>query len=193
MVVGLTGGIGSGKSTVAELFEALGVPVYNSDKEAKKLMTRKEIRNQISALFGEKAYLKGELNRQFIATKVFNNAILLEELNAIVHPAVKKHFIVWKNKQKYPYVIQETAILFENGLEGRFDTVILVTAPEEVRINRVTNRDKVTVEEVQARIANQWSDEEKSKRSDFIINNIDLTETTKKVHEIHIQLLKLCK
>jgi len=193
MVVGLTGGIGSGKSTVAELFEALGVPVYSSDKEAKKLMIRKKIRKQISSLLGEKAYLDGELNRQFIAAKVFNNTTLLGELNAIVHPAVKNHFIVWKNKQNYPYVIQETAILFENGLEGRFDNIILVTAPEKVRINRVTNRDKVTVEEVQARIANQWSDEEKSKKSDFIINNIDLTETTKKVHEIHNQLLKFCK
>ncbi|WP_047415324.1 dephospho-CoA kinase [Cellulophaga sp. Hel_I_12] len=193
MVVGLTGGIGSGKSTVAELFEALGVPVYSSDKEAKKLMTRKKIRKQISSLLGEKAYLEGELNRQFIAAKVFNNASLLGELNSIVHPAVKNHFLAWKNKQNYPYVIQETAILFENGLEGRFDKIILVTAPEKVRINRVTNRDKVTVEEVKARIANQWGDEEKSKKSDFIINNIDLTETTKKVHEIHNQLLKLCK
>lgn len=193
MIVGLTGGIGSGKSTVARFFEALEVPVYFSDKEAKALMTTTTLRAQIVALLGTEAYLNGNLNNSYIANRVFNNALLLGQLNAIVHPAVKKHFLSWQKKQKYPYVIQESAILFENGSADNYDKIILVIAPEAVRIERVTSRDEISPEKVKERIANQWSDEEKSKMAHFIINNIDLTKTKKKVHDIHKQLLKLSK
>lgn len=191
MVVGLTGGIGSGKSTVANFFKALGVPIYTSDEEAKKLMLTSTLKSQITSLLGDEAYLNGNLNRTFIADHVFNNATLLGQLNAIVHPAVKNHFLDWKQKQNYPYVIQEAAIIFENGSEEKYDKIILVTAPEKIRIQRVTGRDGITIEKVKERIAHQWTDQKKSKKSHFIINNIDLIKTNKKVHEIHSQLLKL--
>jgi len=191
MVVGLTGGIGSGKSTVAGYFSQLGVPVYISDEQAKILMKTKTLKKQIISLLGEEAYNGEELNRKSIADKVFNNSDLLGQLNAIVHPAVKNNFIAWKKKQDYPYVIQETAILFENGSDANYDKIILVTAPEEIRIDRVVKRDAIDAIEVQERMANQWADEEKAKKSDFIINNINLTLTLQKVHEIHKKLLKI--
>ncbi len=191
MVVGLTGGIGSGKSTVAQFFSELGVPVYISDEQAKILMKTKTLKKQIIALLGEEAYNGEELNRKSIADKVFNNSDLLSQLNAIVHPAVKNNFIAWQKNQDYPYVIQETAILFENGSEVNFDKIILVTAPEEIRIDRITKRDTIEMSKVQERMANQWADEEKAKKSDFIINNINLTSTLQKVHEIHKKLLKI--
>lgn len=191
MVIGLTGGIGSGKSTVAKFFSDLGVPVYISDQQAKNLMVTKALKSKIISLLGKEAYEKETLNRQFIADKVFKNPILLNELNKIVHPAVKNHFIAWKNHQNFPYVIQETAIIFENGSQHNYDKIILVTAPEEIRIKRVVQRDAISEIKVRERIANQWSDDEKAKQSDFIINNIDLTKTNKNVHEIHKQLLKI--
>lgn len=191
MIVGLTGGIGSGKSTVARFFKDLGVPVYIADKEAKKIMTTKAIKEQITSLLGEEAYVNGALNTKYIANSVFHNSLVLGQLNAIVHPAVKKHFMRWQKKQKYPYVIQESAILFENGSASNYDKIILVTAPTSVRIARVTSRDGITPEKVKERMAHQWPDEKKSESADFIINNIDMTITNEKVHEIHKQLLKL--
>ncbi|WP_045803088.1 dephospho-CoA kinase [Flagellimonas lutaonensis] len=191
MIIGLTGGIGSGKTTVAKMFKKLGVPVYDSDKEAKKLMNQsKEMRAAIVDLFGKKAYKKGKLNRKFIAGAVFANKGLLSKLNAIVHPAVKSHFYDWAKKQAAPYVVQETALIFENGMEDRFDRVVLVTAPEEMRIKRVTARDKVSEEEVRARINNQLDDAHKKEKSDFVIENIDLETTRKQVETIHRELIK---
>lgn len=194
IIVGLTGGIGSGKTTVAKMFKKLGIPVYDSDKEAKKLMNKsKEIRLKITALFGKKAYKKGKLNRKFIAEAVFADKGLLSKLNAIVHPAVKSHFYDWVKKQTAPYVIQETALIFENGMEDRFDKVVLVTAPQELRIERVMSRDEVSKNEVLARIANQLHDSHKKKKSDFVIENTDLTATRKQVETIHQELIKSVK
>lgn len=190
-VIGLTGGIGSGKSTVARMFQELGVPVYIADDEAKKLMNEdKEVRKKIIKLFGDEAYNGSGLNRKFIASKVFDDKELLEKLNSVVHPAVAKHFEKWKVQQKAPYVIYEAAILFEKGGYKKCDYNILVTAPVNLRIERILRRDKVTVEEIQARMNNQWPDEKKEKMADVVLRNIDLSETKKDVLQIHKTFLK---
>ena len=190
MIVGLTGGIGSGKTTVAKMFEALGVPVYVSDIEAKKLMvTNTVVINDITALFGREAYIKGELNRGLIAEKAFKNPDILAQLNRIVHPAVGQHFKDWEAKQQAPYIIKEAAILFESGGDATCDFVITVTAPIEERISRVMQRDEVTEKQVNDRINNQMSDKEKIERSDFVINNIDRDETKRQVIEINSIIL----
>lgn len=190
-VIGLTGGIGSGKSTVARMFQELGVPVYIADDEAKKLMNEdKEVRTKIIKLFGDEAYNGSGLNRKFIASKVFDDKELLEKLNRVVHPAVAKHFEKWKVQQKAQYVIYEAAILFEKGGYKKCDYNILVTAPVNLRIERILLRDKVTVEEIQARMNNQWPDEKKEKMADVVLRNIDLSETKKDVLQIHKTFLK---
>tara|TARA_R110002049_G_scaffold762_9_gene5085 strand:+ start:936 stop:1523 length:588 start_codon:yes stop_codon:yes gene_type:complete len=192
MIVGLTGGIGSGKSTVGKMFQKLGVPLYNSDIEAKKLMSRsKRIRTKIEALLGSQSYLDGELNREYIAKSVFKDKKLLQDLNNIVHPAVRRHFISWAKKRKEPYVIQETAIIFENGNSEFYDKIVLVTAPTDVRIQRVVDRDGIAPSAVEERISHQWPDSKKEKLSDFVIENMDLEATQKKVSQIHHKLLKI--
>lgn len=190
-VVGLTGGIGSGKSTVAAMFADLGVPVYDSDKEAKVLMeSSPEVREKIKALLGPEAYTDGRLNRAFIAQRIFNDEEVLAQLNAIVHPAVRQDFLKWKEGQKAPYVIQETALIFEMGSQDFYDVILLVTAPENLRIQRVLSRDKRASEtDVRARIENQLDDDQKKPASHFIIENLDLERTRAKVREIHDQLL----
>lgn len=193
MIVGLTGGIGSGKSTVGKMFKKLGVPVYNSDKQAKKLMnSSKKIRKKIIALLGEGAYKDEKLNRAYIAEQVFKNKELLIGLNSIVHPAVRKHFIKWADKQKYSYVIQETALLFENDANDNYDKVILVTAPKQNRIDRVVKRDGTTENSVLARIKNQLPDDLKIKKSDFVIENVELGKTWENVLEVNNALLEYC-
>ncbi|WP_370628079.1 dephospho-CoA kinase [Cellulophaga sp. HaHa_2_1] len=191
MIVGLTGGIGSGKTTVAKMFHALGVPVYNSDIEAKKLMVTSEVlKVKIKELLGTESYTDHKLNRTYIADKIFTDPDLLAQLNAIVHPAVKEHFITWVGDQNSDYIIQETAIIFENNSQDKFDKIILVTAPESVRIQRVTSRDTISETKVKERIANQWADDKKAALSDFVINNLELDKTTVLVAEIHKELLK---
>ena len=190
--VGLTGGIGSGKTTVAKLFKELGIPVYNSDKEAKKLMrSSAKVRKAVTELLGEEAYTKKKINRKYIATKVFGDPELLQALNAIVHPAVKKHFNRWENRQKAPYVIQEAAILFENGSYKHYDKMILVQAPEKIRIARIMKRDGSSEEEILARMKNQWSDTDKREFTHYVIDNTDLEKTKNKVTKIHRELLKI--
>ena len=191
-LVGLTGGIGSGKTTVAKYFEELGVPVYIADSEAKALMNRsKVIRRKLIALFGNEAYLENTLNRLFIAQQIFNDKKLLNAMNAIVHPKVASHFKRWVNKQDSPYVISEAAILFENGSYKKYDFIITVTAPENIRLQRVIKRDNSNKQKVEAIMVNQWSDQEKIKRSDFVIENIDLEQTKIQVRKIHKKILKL--
>lgn len=190
-IVGLTGGIGSGKTTVANFFKELGIPVYIADVEAKALMNRsKVIRRKLIKLFGEDAYIDNELNRPFLADKIFNNKELLQEMNAIVHPKVASHFKRWVKKQESPYVIKEVAILFENGSYKQCDLVITVTASVETRISRVIDRDDTTKEKVEKIIDNQWSDNKKIKLSDFVIINEDLDQTKDQVKEIHEKILK---
>ena len=193
IVVGLTGGIGSGKSTIAAMFRELGVPVYNSDERAKHLMnTSKKIRKQLIELFGKKAYLEGNLNRTYIAKKVFNDTDLLEQLNQIVHPVVRKDFLKWTKKQNASYVIQERALLFENNAQELYDSVILITAPKELRIERVLSRDESTKEQIIARMNNQLDDQTKLELADFVIENIDLKTTALKVLEVHEAILNDC-
>ncbi|MBB4119705.1 dephospho-CoA kinase [Mesonia hippocampi] len=192
-IVGLTGGIGSGKSTVAKMFRALGVPIYISDEEAKKLMdSSEEIKQQLVKLLGEKALTPKNIpNRPFIAQKVFSDKNLLERLNKIVHPVVEKHFSIWVEKQKTAYVIYESAILFENNAQNKCNYIILVTAPAETRIKRVMERDGVTKAQVEERMKNQWDDKQKQKLADFIIENINLKQTQLQVEKLHGNFLAL--
>lgn len=191
IIVGLTGGIGSGKTTVAQLFVDLGVPVYNSDIEAKKLMnSSKKLRKAIKYIFGKKAYKKKKLNRSYVAEKVFDDKKLLKELNSIVHPAVRKHFKSWVKKQSAHYVIQEVAILFEQKNQDFYDKIILVTAPIEERITRVLKRDAdQDRSKIEKRMANQLPDSEKIGLSDYVIDNLKLENTKVKVLEVHNALL----
>ncbi|MBB6680880.1 dephospho-CoA kinase [Aequorivita sp. 609] len=188
-VVGLTGGIGSGKTTVIKMFAALGVPVYIADIEAKKLTNSSPvIREKLIKLLGKEAYQNDKLNRKFVAEKIFNDKNLLEGVNAIIHPEVGLHFEKWQEQQTSDYVIKEAAILFENGSYKNCDVVILVTAPEEVRIARVMKRDGVTKSQVKERIKNQWPDSKKKELADIIIENIDLEDTQNLVNQIHLSL-----
>ncbi|MEL0650927.1 dephospho-CoA kinase [Algibacter sp. TI.3.09] len=191
IVIGLTGGIGSGKTTVAKMFKALGVPVYIADVEAKKLMLKsKIIKRKLIALFGEEAYVDQSLNKPFIASIIFNDKNMLNQMNAIIHPRVARHFEKWTAKQNSVYVIKEVAILFENGGDKLCDYIIAVTAPKAAKIERVLERDNTTEEKVKAIMDNQWSDAEKVKLSHFVIENIDLEKTKKQVAFVHAQILK---
>ncbi|UAB75383.1 MULTISPECIES: dephospho-CoA kinase [unclassified Mesoflavibacter] len=190
-LVGLTGGIGSGKTTIANFFKELGVPIYIADTEAKALMNRsKVIKRKLIALFGDNAYQNGKLNRDFLSKQIFNNKDLLQKMNAIVHPKVASHFKRWVKKQEAPYVISEAAILFENGSYKKYDYIITVTAPEEVRLKRVMSRDSASKEKVKSVMNNQWKDEEKIKLSDYVIQNINLEEAKAQVLQIHQNLLQ---
>lgn len=190
MVVGLTGGIGSGKTTVAKMFAELGVPVYNSDQRAKALYTElPELKAHIIAKFGQESYLQDKLNTAFLAQRVFNNKANLKWLNQTIHPLVANDFKNWVEGQTAPYLIKEAAILFESGAYKSCDKVITVMAEQEERIKRVMNRDGATREEVLARMAKQLSDDERANRSDYVINNSSLQLVNKHVLELHQQLL----
>jgi len=191
IVIGLTGGIGSGKTTVAKMFYELGVPVYIADIEAKKLMNRsKVVKRKLIQLFGDTAYVNNKLNKAYIAKLIFGNKDLLQEMNAIVHPKVAKHFKKWIQKQESKYVIKEAAILFENGNYKECDYIITVTAPEQIRIKRVLERDQTSVKKIKAIINNQWNDKKKIELSDYVINNVNIEQTQQKVKEIHQEILK---
>ncbi|WP_439152345.1 dephospho-CoA kinase [Winogradskyella sp.] len=190
VIVGLTGGIGSGKTTIAKYYESLGVPVYIADKEAKELMSRsKVIKRKLIKLFGDAAYNEGKLNRSYLAEMIFNDKSLLKKMNAIVHPKVASHFKRWLKKQDSKYVIKEAAIIFENSLEHQYDYIITVVADEDLRIKRVTKRDNSSEEKVKAIIKNQWSDKEKIIKSDFVIKNNDLESAKEQAQEIHYKIL----
>jgi len=185
-VIGLTGGIGSGKSTVAEFFKELNVPIYVSDIEAKKIMHKNpSIVASVKKLFGEEAYLEGQLNRKYIAGIVFQDKSKLSALNAIVHPAVHNDFQEFCLHQKAEYVVYESALLFENKSESQFDAVILVVAPLELKIERIQKRDGATREEIEARIQNQLSDEIKMTKTDIILHNIDIEKMKAEVQKLH--------
>ena len=190
-IIGLTGGIGSGKSTIANYIASKGIPVYIADEEAKRLMRRsKIIKRKLIKLFGKEAYVGEELNKPFLANIIFNDKNYLQKMNAIVHPKVARHFEKWVLKQEAPYVIKEVAILFENGGHNTCDFVITVTAPIETRIKRLLKRDNTSYEKIEAIMKNQWTDEEKVKQSHFVIENIELENTKKQVVKIHKEILK---
>jgi dephospho-CoA kinase len=174
-VIGLTGGIGSGKTTVARVFMSEGIPVFDADAEAIALYASDEaLLTEVVALFGNDILLDdGTLNRRALAARVFNEAEALKKLNALVHPRVATKFAQWKKLQPSSYVLREAAILFESGSNTDCDAVIVVTAPENVRIRRVMDRNGISEDEVRARMMRQWSEEELIKRADAIIVNDD--------------------
>lgn len=173
--IGITGGIGSGKSTVCRVFSVMGIPVFEADKVARKLMdTDEEIHEKLVRLFGAAVYLPDQtVNRKYLAGIVFKDPSLLAQLNEIVHPVVRKTFFDWCERQKSPYIIHEAAILFESGFYKMMDKTITVVTNEDERIQRVMKRDGITMELVKERIKNQWSDEERMKLADFVIGNND--------------------
>lgn len=193
-LIGITGGIGSGKSTVAGMFKTLGIPVYESDLRAKLLMEENEsVRQSIKDLLGQDAYLpEGPLNRAWIAEKVFNSPMLLKQLNAIVHPAVYLDLLAWSEEagqKAAPYLLQESAILFEEKLTDRLISIILVVANEQVRIDRVVKRDNISAEAVRLRMKNQWPDEDKIPLSDYVIYNDSDRSLIDQVMDIHKMIL----
>ena len=190
-IIGLTGGIGSGKTTVANHFIGAGIPVYIADDEARKIMQSPEILREIEKIFGSVIFKNEVLNRQKLAEIVFSNSDKLKQLNAIIHPAVKKHFGNWiLNYKNSPFVIYETAILFEGGSYKDCDKIITVTAPLETRIERVIQRDKTSRENVLKRIKMQWTDDQRLGKSDFVIENINPEITKSEVGKI-LKILKI--
>jgi len=194
IIVGLTGGIGSGKTTILKMFQELGIDCYIADIEAKKLMnSSKKIKKKLIEEFGKKAFTTDGLNRKYLAKIVFEDPEKLKILNGIVHPQVHKHFKKFVKKVESDYVIYENAILFESNGDENCDYIITVTAPIEVRIERILARDTTTKVDILNRMKNQFSDEEKILKSDFVINNIDLKITQKEVQEIHSVILQKIK
>jgi dephospho-CoA kinase len=172
MKLGITGGIGSGKTSVCRVFNVLGIPVFSADPEAQTIMNEdRKIKKGISEIAGKNIYPDGKLDRMELASLIFNDTVSLKKVNALVHPIVFDHFIQWAEKQTAPYVIMEAAILFESGGSELVDRVATIVAPVEERISRVTLRNKLTREQVMDRIRNQMTDEERIKRSDYVINN----------------------
>lgn len=173
VLVGITGGIGAGKSIISEIFKLLAVPVYDADSRAKLLMVENEhLVHKITQAFGERSYKSGNLNRQYLAEKVFSSESATAKLNTLVHPAVAQDFKIWSNQQSSAYVLKEAALLFESGSYKELDKVILITAPEKLRIKRVINRDpQRTVEQITNIIARQMDQLDAMKLADEVIIN----------------------
>lgn len=188
--IGLTGGIGSGKSTVAKYFEALGIPVFYSDEEAKKLYAKPSVQEEINVVVNENVFSDGQLDRKRLSELIFSDAVLRKKINDVIHPKVRKRFesFVIENTHK-PYVINEAAILFETGAYKRFDHCILVTSPTDLKIERIMLRDGISADTVKERMASQWSDAQKIPLADFIIENHESTDIKKQVEAIHAQLI----
>lgn len=191
--IGITGGIGSGKTTCCRIFETLGIPVYYADARAKKLMTSdKLLKAQIKDLLGKESYFRnGRLNRGFIASQIFNNKSLLKKMNVLVHPAVGRDVIRWAMKQTADYVMYEAALLVENGSYKNFTKLIVVSCPKEERIRRVTARDGTTVKEVKARMRNQLAEEKKIAVADYVINNDGHEMLIPQIMKIHEKIMVL--
>lgn len=192
--IGLTGGIGSGKSTVAKVFESLGIPVYKADDEAKKLMaTDPQLIHLIKTHFSEEAYKEGKLDKAYLASVVFNNKEKLNLLNSLVHPFTIEDGKSWMNKQQTPYAIKEAALIFESGSQGEFDFVIGVYAPETLRIHRTIQRDKTDKEQVRSRMQNQIKEEIKMKLCDEVLINNEQRLLLPQIIALHEKLLAKAK
>lgn len=188
--IGLTGGIGSGKSTVAHIFNVLGIPIYDADAAAKRLMAEDELlKNRILNVFGEKAYLKGKLNRKFLSDVVFNDETKIKLLNSLVHPATIKDANEWMKKQNAPYLIKEAALIFESGSDKFLDLVIGVRSPLSLRIERTMKRNHITAEEVRERMKFQMDESKKMALCDFIIENDEKEMLIPQVLHLHEKLL----
>lgn len=190
-VLGLTGGIGSGKTTVSKMFSELDVPVYNADYEAKKLMQNSQgLKVEIINLLGDKAYKNNILNKTFISKKIFKDVSLLKKINSIVHPAVIDHYKNWFSAQDSVYVVKEVAILFEINSQKNFDFILTITAPKPLRIQRIIKRDKKSIEDIEAIMSSQFPVYKQLNNSDFVIHNNAINETRKKVYDIHNEIIK---
>ncbi len=192
--LGITGGIGSGKSVVSEILKIKGIPVYNADTEAKRLMVEdEELRHQLMQLLGDDIYFAdGTLDKKKIASRIFSNPTLLQKVNQTVHPAVGKDFLRWEQKQVQQsknIIAMESAILFESNLNMQFDKTLLVYAPLEVRVKRVMIRDTATLEQVQARIKNQSDEESKRSKADFVIENDNQQALLPQINQVLSQIL----
>ena len=191
--VGITGGIGSGKTTVCKVFELLGVPVFYADSVAKSIMyTDNELREQIIRVFGKDSYfVNGDLNRAYISSIVFKDETELQKLNGLVHPAVFRAFDLWVSEQvNAPYVMKEAALLFESGSYKMCDQTILILAPEAIRIARVTERDKISEEDVKLRMKKQWPDAEKQKLANYILRNDESHLLIPEIIDLHRQFIE---
>ena len=190
--IGITGGIGTGKSTICEIFALLGIPVYNADKAAKRLMATNEgLKKQLIATFGTAAFTNsGDLDTTYIANKVFTDKKALKHLNALVHPAVLADFDQWCSQQQAPYVLKEAALLIESGSYKQCDYTILVESPLALRIQRLLSRDNSSEAQIRARIANQLPDEEKAKLANFLILNDEKHLLIPQILALHTQFLK---
>lgn len=192
MRVGLTGGIGSGKSTVAAIFEEMGIPVFYADDEAKQLYHEPDVRSEVITLLGEDAYDQEHLNKTYVANRVFKDEALLNKLNAIIHPRVGEQWEQWcVNHSHAPYIIKEAAIMIEAGAHKDLDRIVVVEAPEEVRIERVMKRDGTDREEVEQRVQNQWSQEQRREYASDIINNDGTASLIHQVRDLHNRFLAL--
>ena len=192
--VGLTGGIGSGKSTVAQIFEVLGIPVYYADVAAKKIMNEdEELRSAITNIFGEQAYTNNILDRKYLSSIVFSDPAKLKQLNALVHPATKKDGEAWMQEQTSPYAIHEAALIFEAKVSDRLDLVIGVSSPIELRIKRAMERDKVSREEVLKRMDHQLDENVKMSKCDLVLINDDQQLLIPQVLDLHEKLIALSK
>lgn len=188
--IGLTGGIGSGKSTVAKVFEVFGIPVYKADDEAKKLMaTNPELIEKIKALFSNEAYINGQLNTAYISSQVFNNKEKLTMLNSLVHPFTIEDGKRWMSQQQTPYAIKEAALIFESGSQAEFDLIIGVYAPMALRIHRAMQRDHVDKEKIYERMQNQIKEEIKMKLCDEVLINNEQVLLLPQIIALHEKLL----
>jgi dephospho-CoA kinase len=189
-IIGLTGGIGSGKTTLVNYMESLGIPVFIADEEAKKAMQSPHVLEEVKTSFGNSIFENGQLNRQQLASIVFSNPDKLKELNSIIHPEVKRLFAIWLNQHKtVPFVVYEAAILFESGSYQNCDYIITVTAPLEDRITRVMQRDNCSRAQVLQRINAQWTDEERAVKSNFVIDNTTAQSAKNEIDNI-LKILK---
>ena len=184
-IIGLTGGIGSGKTTIANHLKSLGIPVYNSDDQAKKILYLPETIDFLKSAFGNVVFTNELFDKDKLAKLVFNNPEQLKLLNQIIHPAVKVDFENWlKANKNSPLIIKEAAILFESGSYKDCDVIISISAPQEIRIKRVIERDHLTYEEVMSRINNQWTDEMRNKKSDYVIDNQDVEKAFAQAEDV---------
>ena len=192
--VGITGNIGSGKTTVCKVFETLNIPIFNADEAARKVYLNDNVKKEVISLLGTESYYNNILNKEYVAKKIFNNPSLLESLNKIIHPATFDFFYKWVEKQNSYYCIKEAAILFESGADKTVDYVICIAAPLELRINRILQRNKnLSKEDVLGRMKNQWQEEKIIALSDFIISNDEKDSVIKQVIAIHNKILLLKK
>jgi dephospho-CoA kinase len=192
--LGVTGGIGSGKTSVCKVFKVLGIPVFSADRVARDIMDRDEdIKRKINMIAGRDMYSNGCLDRMALASLIFNNNELLGKVNSLVHPVVFDHFAIWEKNQTAPYIIMEAAILFESGASKLVDKIATIVAPEEERLSRVTLRSKLSRHQVLERMKNQMDDESRIKLSDYVIHNSENDMIIPAILEIHEDLLRKLK